>query len=81
MVIPKTPVTLSPRQIEELAQMLSTMRHDINNHLQIVVSISQAKPELMERMRAMLSEQPPKISQDIAHFSAEFERAFGIIRN
>ena len=32
-------------------------------------------------MSASLSEQPAKISSDIAQFSAEFERAFGIIRN
>ncbi len=84
MVTPKTPVTFSPQQIEELAQKLSKMRHDINNHLSMVVisvEILRTKPELAGSMSASLSEQPAKISSDIAQFSAEFERAFGIIRN
>ena len=84
MVIPKTPVTLSPSQIEDLAKKLSTMRHDINNHLSMVVfsvELLRTKPELAERMSSTLSEQPAKISKDIALFSAEFEKTFGIIRN
>ncbi|MEO6181980.1 MAG: hypothetical protein ABIP76_02475 [Verrucomicrobiota bacterium] len=73
---------MSPRQIEELAEMIKSMRHDINNHLSMVVfsvDILRTKPELTERMIATLSEQPAKISKDLAHFSEEFERIFGII--
>ena len=60
------------------------MRHDINNHLSMVVfsvELLRTKPELAERMSSTLSEQPAKISKDIALFSAEFEKTFGIIRN
>ena len=84
MVIPKTPVILSPSQIEELAQKFKNMRHEINNHLSVVVlsvEILQKKPELMKHTSAVIEEQRLKISQDIAQFSAEFERAFDIIRN
>lgn len=77
-------VTLSPQQIEELSQKLSKMRHDINNHLSLVVfaiEVLRSKPEMLERMTATLSDQTPKITSDIAKFSCEFEQAFGITRD
>ncbi len=83
MAIPTTPVTLSSKQIEELNEKLSKMRHDINNHLSLVVfalEVLRSKPEMLERMTATLSDQPGKITGDLAKFSAEFEQAFGITR-
>lgn len=76
--------TLSPQQIEELSQKLSKMRHDINNHLSLVVfavEVLRTKPEMMDRMTATLSDQPPKIMADLARFSSEFEQTFGIVRD
>jgi hypothetical protein len=84
MVTPNTSVTLSPQQIEELNQKLSKMRHDINNHLSLVVfavEVLRSKPEMLERMCATMADQPQKITADLAKFSTEFEQAFGIIRN
>jgi len=84
MVTPNSSVTLSPQQIEELNQKLSKMRHDINNHLSLIVfavEVLRSKPEMLERMSTTLADQPQKITADLSKFSAEFEQTFGIIRN
>ena len=60
------------------------MRHDINNHLSLVVAaleLIRHKPQMAERMITTVSEQPPKITDALNKFSAEFERTFGITRS
>ncbi len=55
------------------------MRHDINNHLSLILAATELirhKPQMAERMMATLYEQPAKISDSIAKFSAEFETTF-----
>ena len=77
------PVTLTPGQAEELNKNLSTMRHDINNHLSLMmaaVELVRRKPEAAERMAATLTEQPAKIGDSMKKFSAQFEGAIGIQR-
>ena len=39
MLLPAQPVTLTPEQIAELNKKLSTMRHDINNSLALVLAL------------------------------------------
>jgi cob(I)alamin adenosyltransferase len=83
MGLPNQPVTLSVEQIDELNRKLSTLRHDINNNLSLIVAaveLARCKPELAERMIATLAEQPPRISNAITTFSSEFEKTFGITR-
>ena len=83
MGMPKGPVTLSVEQLEELSKRLSTLRHDVNNHLSLVVAAAELikfNPEMATRMSNTLSEQPPKISEEINKFSLEFEKALGITR-
>ena len=83
MVLPDKPVTLTPEQIAELNKQLSTMRHDINNNLSLVmaaIELAKLKPESVTRMIATLSEQPGKISATMTKFSVEFEKTFGITR-
>jgi cob(I)alamin adenosyltransferase len=83
MGLPNQSVTLSVEQIAELNQKLSTIRHDINNNLSLIlaaVELARYKPEMAERMMATLSEQPTKITAKLSEFSAEFERAVGITR-
>ncbi len=83
MGLPSQPVTLTVEQLDELNRKLSTMRHDINNHLSLVmaaVELIRHKPQMAERMMATLLEQPPKITQCLNKFSSEFERAYGITR-
>ena len=77
------PVTLNPEQIEALNQKLSKMRHDINNHLSLIVfavEVLRSKPEMIERMLTTMGDQPAKITSDMAKFTTAFEETFGIIR-
>jgi chaperonin cofactor prefoldin len=83
MPIPNSTVTLTSQQVEELNEKLSKMRHDINNHLSLVVfaiEVLRSKPEMLERMTTTLADQPAKITSDLAKFSSEFEQVLGIIR-
>jgi aspartokinase len=84
MGLPSEPVTLSPAQLAELNQKLATMRHDVNNHLSLVVAAAELirhKPAVADRMLTTLSEQPAKITAAIKKYSSEFDEAFGITRS
>ncbi|HEY5910413.1 MAG TPA: hypothetical protein VJA21_07390 [Verrucomicrobiae bacterium] len=81
--MPTEPVTLSPEELAELSRKLSDMRHDINNHLSLIVAAMELiryKPATAERMVATLGEQPGRISESLKKFSTEFEKAFGITK-
>lgn len=83
MVLPTTPVTLTPEQVAELNKQLSTMRHDINNHLTLIVAVAEVvrqKPQFAEKYIGTLADQPQKISTSMQKFSTEFEHLFGIKR-
>ncbi len=80
MSSPNEQVTLNPEQVEELRKKLSSMRHDVNNHLSLIVAAAELiklNPESIGRMTATLIEQPSKISDQISRFSAEFEKTLG----
>jgi len=84
MGLPTSPVTLSVQDVEQLNKKLSTMRHDINNHLSLIVAATELiklKPEMAARMCTTLGEQPPKISSELVKFSAEFERVLNITKS
>ena len=84
MAVSSEPITLTPQQIEELNQKLSHMRHEINNHLSLVIAAAELirfKPELREKMALTMADQPKKISQEMANFSAEFEKFLNISRD
>lgn len=83
MALPTQPVSLSVEQIGALQRQLSNMRHDVNNHLSLImaaVELVRHKPHMAERMLATLAEQPPKISESIRKFSADFEKALDITK-
>ena len=84
MPIFQQPVTLTPQQIDELNRKLSTMRHDINNQLSIIVAAMELirfKPDVAEKMFATISQQPAKIGDSLSKFSSEFEKTLGITRS
>jgi hypothetical protein len=84
MALPTAPVTLSVQQVEELSKKLSTLRHDVNNHLSLVVAAAELikyNPDMAGKMSATLGEQPPKISEEINKFSSELEKLVGITRS
>lgn len=83
MSTPTGQVTLTPQQIEELAKLLSDMRHDVNNNLSLIVAAAELikfKPADAVRMAGTMSEQPPKIVAHMTKFSTEFEKMLGIVR-
>jgi hypothetical protein len=80
MSSPNEQVTLNTEQVEALRKKLSSMRHDVNNHLSLIVAATELiklNPDAIGRMTATLIEQPSKISDQISRFSAEFEKALG----
>jgi hypothetical protein len=83
MGLPKNPITLQPAQVEELSKLLSTMRHDMNGDLALIVAAAELvklNPELLPRMLKTLTEQPPKVRERADKFSVEFEKILGITR-
>ena len=83
MPLPSQPITLTAEQLADLNRKLSVMRHDINNHLSLIIAAAELirhKPQTVERMITTLVEQPPKIADTLAKFSAEFEQALGFTR-
>lgn len=84
MTPPSQPVALTVNEVEELNKQLATMRHDINNHLSLMmaaVELVRRKPEAAERMANTLIEQPTKITESMKKFSVQFEQALGIKRS
>jgi hypothetical protein len=83
MELPTEPVTLTAEQVADLNRKLSTLRHDVNNNLSLIIAaveVVQYKPQLAEKMIATANEQPRKIIEAMAKFSTAFESAFGIKR-
>jgi len=81
MTLPCESVALTPEQVEALNKQLSTMRHNINNHLSLMMAaleLVRRKPEAIERMSGTLTEQPDKIAEAMKKFSADFETTLGI---
>ena len=83
MSLPTEPVTLSVEQIRELSQKLADLRHDINNHVSVMLASTELlrrRPETAERLLTGLAEQPPKIIEAVTQFSHDLEAAFHITR-
>ena len=77
-------IVLTPEQVADLGKRLSHMRHDINNHLSLVVAaceLIRRKPELANRMIDNIVQQPEKISAQIREFSDSVESVLGLKRN
>lgn len=76
-------ISLEFSRIDELNKELANMRHDINNHLSLIVAaveLVRRKPEAAERMAGTLTDQPVKITEAMKKFSATFEQTFGLKR-
>lgn len=82
--LPDQPVTLSPQQIAEMNEKLTKARHDVNNHLAVLVAgteLALRKPEAAPRLLNGIADLPKKISEELQRFSLEFERTLGIRRD
>jgi hypothetical protein len=83
MGFPTEPLTLTVEQITELNKKLSTMRHNVNNNLALIVAaieLIRRKPDMALKLVENMSTQPDKMNDEIQRFSAEFEKAFQISR-
>jgi len=83
MALPTEPVTLSPQQLEEFNRKLSTLRHDVNGDLALVVAAAELirlNPETLQNMLSKILEQPPKVREKLDRFSLEMEKLLGISR-
>ena len=81
MGLPRQTVPLSPEQVAELHRKFSDLRHNINNHLALMVAaleLIRRKPEMVDRMVSNLTEQPQKILEEIRKFSEGLESALKI---
>lgn len=70
-------IHLTTEHADELHKLLSHCRHEVNGCLSLIMSameLAQLKPDSAERMLKTALDQSKKISQEIIHYSAEFER-------
>jgi TolA-binding protein len=84
MGVPNAPATVTPQQLADLNKKLSHMRHEVNNQLALSVAaleLIRFRPELRDKMLDTIAQQSPKITAEIAQFSAAFEEMFGITRD
>lgn len=81
MALPEKPIALAPDQVAELNSKLSTMRHNVNNHLALIVAASELlkrKPDMAQRMIENIMQQPDRVISEIRAFSDHFETALSI---
>ena len=84
MSLPNEPVTLSVAQLRELNETLTTLRHDVNNSLSLMMAaleLIRRRPESSPRVWGTLEEQPRKITEALGQFSNNLEAALGITRH
>ena len=84
MSAPDASLTLTPEQVEEFNQRLSETRHNINNHLSLIIAaveLIKRKPDSAERMIATIVQQPDKIMTEMRGFSEYFEQALQITKD
>ena len=84
MGLPTQSVTLSPQEVAALHQRLADARHNINNHLALVVAsleLLRRRPDAMDRVMDNLSRQPQRIVDDLRDFTQSFEAAMQITRD
>ena len=78
---PSGPVTLTEDQILALHRRLRDMRHDVNGRLANIAAAAELmrmRPETTAERIKVLLEQPHQAAEAIAHFSRDFETAFGL---
>jgi hypothetical protein len=81
MDVPRRSYSLTPAQIEELNRQLQDMRHEVNNHLALIVAtgeLLQHRCEAPQSLVATLLQQPPLIIEKLEGFSRLFEQTFGL---
>jgi hypothetical protein len=76
---PSVAVNIPAEQASALRRQLSEMRHNINNHLALIVGATELirrKPDIAARMLDTQAEQTKRIEAEIKKFSALFDNSF-----
>ena len=84
MGLPRETVLLTAGQVAALDRQFSTLRHNVNNHLALMVAameLIRRKPETAPRVIGNLMDQPQRILEEIRQFASEFEQALKITRD
>ena len=79
---PNQPVAFTPDQMEKMIARISQVRHNVNNHLTLIIGAAELirrKPDMIERMTATLIDQARKIEEELKQLSAEFKRDPGTL--
>lgn len=74
-------VVLSEAQVAELSEQLAVMRHDVNNHISLImaaVELITRKPEAADRLAETMRGQPARVSASMKLFTAQLESALGL---
>ena len=83
MASPQESISLAPETVRDLEARLSDLRHNINNHLALVIAaveLIRRKPDLAARMVETIAQQPPKIQDEVQRFAELLERALQNVR-
>jgi hypothetical protein len=83
MGLPTQSISLNPTEVAELQRQLSETRHNINNHLTLLVTaleLIRRKPDAAERLVTNLLEVPARIRTDLTQFSERFELSLKVTR-
>jgi len=78
MAVINQAVTLSPEKVTELNLKLSEFRHDVNNHLALMIAAAELlrrKPEIAPKIAVSLSDPAKKITEAVRIFSCDVEQA------
>jgi hypothetical protein len=84
MGLPDHPVTLSPSEINEIEKSLADLRHNVNNHVALImasVELMRRRPEVSRRTLDSVASIPAKITDQLRAFSAKLEKALQITRD
>ena len=77
-------VHLTAEQARELHKLLSECRHNVNNHVSLIMSameLAQLKPDTLPKMLKTTVDQSKKITEEVAGYSAGFERILQAARS
>jgi hypothetical protein len=81
MDLPTQAVTLDVPNVEELSRHFSSLRHDVNGCLALIVAATELiryNPDVLRRMSTTLIEQPPRIAGKVREFVEHCERSLGL---
>jgi hypothetical protein len=71
-------LVLSPEQVHAVLEQLRKTRHDINNHLAVIMASAELirqRPELADRLLESLAAKPAAITEALKALSFELEQA------